>query len=664
MTHSANTRSEVPEGPDLRTLVAMCIAVMLVLVALPARAALPVELSADAPVLPLVPVTEVLEDERPAEAVDVVLRAEGWRALPERGALGVNSAPQWLRVQVRSARPRTMYLHVNEMGLDRATLLHLVDGEVVERRTHRRDRPLSERAVPHRAQVFPVELPAGPSTLVLRMQSVEAIQARIRLVDPARFQQEEARIHMVWTAFLGLIGGLAVYNFFLWLTLKDRAYLLNVLKAVFTHGLLQMHGGGLTYSLFPDLSPALLQGLGRIGHGLGALAAAAFAWEFLDIRRRAPISRWGYVAFSVVSVLLLGSIFLPHGLPFILAMTLLATAPVLFLGSAIESWWNGQRQAGWFLMAWVVLCAGLVVTLIQAFGLVPLVGFQGEFMLLGAAAEACLLSVALADRIRALQRDKREALQQAEASRREALEARLSAEAQKGAFLSMMSHELRTPLHHVLGLTQLLELTEADPDRRQKLTWVQDGGRRLLRMIDDMLLFAALREGRAEPRPEACVLTEAFAETLATTRSAADEAGIAFEHDLEALPALSIDAHLLDRAVAPLLDNAVRFTEEGSVRLRGTRLDGSLELVVEDTGPGIDAGRLEEVFALFEQQDAGMQRGTSGIGLGLTMSRALAEALGGRLILETGEAGGTVARLIVPVVWHAAGGALREAEAG
>ena len=136
---------------------------------------------------------------------------------------------------------------------------------------------------------------------------------------------------------------------------------------------------------------------------------------------------------------------------------------------------------------------------LRSVGIAPLIGFQGGLMGVGAAVEGTLLSFALADGIRRLRAERRAARRKAEHAQRDMLEAQLSAQKQKGAFLSMMSHELRTPLSQVLGITQLLELTEEDDDRREQLILVRRGGTDLLTMIDDMLLFTARTVHRSQP---------------------------------------------------------------------------------------------------------------------------------------------------------------------
>jgi len=607
----------------------------------------PVLVDAAAPEVDLVDVAVHLADPRPMAAWSEVLDDADWQPLPSRGSLGMLDGPHWIAIPVELGAPRELYLQMNEMGLERATFAHVVGDRVEHLSSLSRAHPLDEREVPHRTAVFRADLPEGASTLLLRFESHEAVQARLRLVDPERLRAEDRQVDLVWAGFVGLVLGLAAYNFFLWLSLRDRAYLLYVGMAVFTYALLLLHVGGVSYSLLSFLPPKTVQAIGFSLEGVGALAAAAFAWEFLQIRTHGRLFRPGFVLYAVLAVLLVAGPILPGKIPFFLALSLLGLMPILFVGAAVESWVRGHQAARWFLLAWASLCAGAVVTLLQSLGWLPLFSFQGGAMIAGAAAEAVLLSVALAARIRGLQGERRQAIRHAEAHRRRALQTQLSVQQQKGAFLSMMSHELRTPLHQVLGLTQLLELTETDHERRDQLTTVRSVGTGLLGMIDDMLLFTALREGRTQGL-RTRLRVQDLVEGMARFQPACDAQDRELVLDGAPDP-VELDSHLVARALEHLVDNAVKYGQ-GPVEVRARLQDGDLSVRVLDRGPGIPPEHIEAAFSLFEQDQAGMQRQRTGLGLGLAMCRAIAEALGGALELVEREGGGTCATLTVPGV--------------
>jgi PAS domain S-box-containing protein len=205
----------------------------------------------------------------------------------------------------------------------------------------------------------------------------------------------------------------------------------------------------------------------------------------------------------------------------------------------------------------------------------------------------------------------------------------------KVEFLSMMSHDLRTPLNAVNGYTDLLlmgvrgELTEA---QQKDLTRIKDAGKFLLGLINDILSFAKLELGKAEldirPVPVVGALTQA--EELLGTRFA--DAGIAYRREEVSEDLLvNADPDRLQQILLNLLTNASKFTPaEGRVTLSATRMGERVHISVADTGRGIPAAKLQEIFRPFSQVEAA-DRKKGGVGLGLAIGRELARSMEGDL---------------------------------
>ncbi|MCC8404893.1 response regulator [Paraburkholderia sp. MMS20-SJTN17] len=208
----------------------------------------------------------------------------------------------------------------------------------------------------------------------------------------------------------------------------------------------------------------------------------------------------------------------------------------------------------------------------------------------------------------------------------------------KSDFLAHMSHELRTPLNAILGYAQILK-RDASLDQRQSngLTVIQRSGEHLLMLIDDILDIAKIEAGRMELNLSDVPL-EAFVHFIAETiRVKAAEKGLAFVCEMPPdLPAgVRVDEIRLRQALLNLLSNAIRFTEQGSVRLSvAFTPPARLCFEVQDTGIGIDENRLEEIFRPFEQVSDERHR-FGGTGLGLAISRRLVRLMGGDIHVES-----------------------------
>ncbi|MFT4976206.1 MAG: diguanylate cyclase (GGDEF)-like protein, partial [Myxococcota bacterium] len=237
--------------------------------------------------------------------------------------------------------------------------------------------------------------------------------------------------------------------------------------------------------------------------------------------------------------------------------------------------------------------------------------------------------------------DARELVQQAQA----ALEARAQ-------FLANISHELRTPMNAVLGMSELLQQGDLTAEQRRMIDAVHGAGQDLLTLINDVLDFSNLeaRPPSLDERP--FDLRHVVESVIALFAGPAKTKGLLLGYLIsEEVPdGFTGDAGRLRQLLGNLLSNAVKFTTRGSVVLRigGQPCDDgrfSLIFTVQDTGVGVEEGLLEQLFRPFEQRDAAMNRSYGGAGLGLAISRSLAEAMGGKISADSQPGEGSTFRL-------------------
>lgn len=228
----------------------------------------------------------------------------------------------------------------------------------------------------------------------------------------------------------------------------------------------------------------------------------------------------------------------------------------------------------------------------------------------------------------------------------------------KSEFVAVMSHEIRTPMNGVLGFAELLlQSPTLSAENRELAQTIVSSGEALLRILDDILDFSRLEAGRLTIENQGFSPGELIEGTRALFSRKLQEKGLRFVLHLdEKIPARVLgDAGRIRQILVNLIGNAIKFTEEGSVTLtaRTAHADsdhGLLEFAVTDTGPGIAPERAHAIFEAFTQEDSSTSRRHGGTGLGLTISRRLAELMGGTLKLDPRAGPGATFVLRLPLV--------------
>ncbi len=262
--------------------------------------------------------------------------------------------------------------------------------------------------------------------------------------------------------------------------------------------------------------------------------------------------------------------------------------------------------------------------------------------------------VAMATHLEQAETTRQRILEQAEIARERAE----SASHAKSEFLAVMSHELRTPLNGVLGMLQLMQDGELDARQRDYLKTAYGSTEDLLTIISDILDFSRMEQGKLAIEYKPFDLRSLIENCVSSFRHEAHQKNLELDLNFRGPwpPDLQVlgDSARLRQVLACLLDNALKFTDEGTVIINALWTEHSEDTIflsceIHDTGSGIPRERLQEMFNYFEQLDHSSARQHGGTGMGLSLAQRLVELMGGHISVEGDTGSGSVFRFVIPL---------------
>jgi two-component system sensor histidine kinase BarA len=467
--------------------------------------------------------------------------------------------------------------------------------------------------------------------------------------------------NLIWGLFYGGLLILAVYNFVLFLGIREKSLIAYVgyIAAVI---IWQFVWSGHSHLVMPEVFSRWENEHTDLIFIIIGVFSGLFTCVFLDIQKTAPKS-YRVVATSIILLSILGLCSVVSLFPPIWQSSLVYFVSLIAISSytcaGFESFNNQFYAARYFIFAWSILATTAIIGMLSLVGVFPSNFFTTYCFQFGVFLEAGLFSLALMEKTRhQLEveidqatndlRNNIELVEEQNARLDIARKEAINASNVKSQFLANMSHEIRTPLNAILGFSKELYSSDLSPEKQEQVNIINAAADNLLSIVNDVLDFSKIEAGKLRINNHPFSPTQMIEDLVGVMAKSAHLKNLEFNYDLSPLPEKLIgDSYRIKQILNNLLGNALKFTDHGHIGLavKGVFLEhGIYELVfnIEDTGIGISREDRRKLFTAFSQVDDALSRSYQGTGLGLVICQELVKLMRGDLDLQSSPGQGSV----------------------
>ncbi|MDF1628467.1 MAG: 7TM diverse intracellular signaling domain-containing protein [Alcanivoracaceae bacterium] len=471
-------------------------------------------------------------------------------------------------------------------------------------------------------------LPGSDNEYWIRVKTTSSMSLPITVSSHYAFLEHHVNNDWLVGVFYGIGFGLFCYHLVLWIFARERIYRFYVVHVGASLAYVAtLQGISQKYWPFAERQPDSFPYV--IGY-ISLISGILFARDFLETAKWTGLDRLLKITAAVSSALLVLQVLLPAGTVTRYMGVMALSVVLILISTGIYSWYQGRGQARIFVLAWGTFLAMMALLAFNVYGLVadlPIV-LTLHGLHIGIVLQQVMLSFGLAARLNELKRESLEHEQQIVRAKTES--------AAKGEFLARMSHEIRTPMNAVLALTELLADTDLDNRQRNYVSTISSAGESLLGIINDVLDYSKIAAGKLQLERRSMSLSRVLQDCMTIMSASAEQKGLQMSKhfDPELPESVNGDPVRLKQVLLNLLSNAIKFTHQGSVTLAVNcelKSERQVRIRVEviDTGIGMTAEQVGELFSSFQQADSSTSRRYGGTGLGLAISKQLVELMGG-----------------------------------
>lgn len=513
--------------------------------------------------------------------------------------------------------------------------------------------PFFEREINHRNFVFNLEVEQG-QTKRFYMLAVGGgdLHPPISIWDKNSFIEKTEIEFIFLGVFYGIIGVMIMYNLFLYFSLRMRSYLYYVLVITFTLlGKLSINGTAFQY-LWPN-APEWNLHAAAFWVALACIFILIFTREFLSLDHYVGSFKYFFYVLIPLNVAVLLALPFSHYIALYLMVIACFLTFATVLISAVFALARGARQARFYILGWLIFLTGVSITILERMVILPFTLYTEYAGQAALTIEVVLLSLALADRINIMRKEKDIAERKAKESQELAIQNLKNADALKDEFLAVTSHELRTPLYGMIGIAETLRDGAAgyvSNEMKKQLSMIIMSGQRLTHLVNEILDLSKLKYDSLTLDVKLVDLKAIIELVLAVSKPLLANKSILIVKEIDDnLPLVRADENRLQQILHNLIDNAMKYTDEGTITIRAFARGEEIVIQVTDTGHGIHEDQLEVIFDPFQQGETSESREFDGVGIGLNITKQLVDLHQGKIDVESKVGVGSTFTVTLPI---------------